>query len=103
MNEATKHEQYAIYMNSYLVTKEEYEDGYATINGVVTPLSRDKLKLRDRLLIPHNIIVASVFSPINNQEKDYEIEKILDDILTNKKTIPDLAKYILSLPKRSLS
>lgn len=65
------------------VTREEYDDGAALINGKVVDIL-GKTKLRVRYLSKYNFIIAAKQSPYNSKRFDRESKAIFNDILLGK-------------------
>jgi len=80
------------------ITREEYDDGYAEVNGEIVPI-RGKAQLRCRFLSPYNFIIAAKFSSINNTECDIRTQNVFDEIFKGTASVEDLHKIIVSLPK----
>lgn len=97
-NFGSYNEEYALYENKFIIRAEEYDNGYAEIDGKVIRLSEGQLELRRRFLTSSNLLIAPNCSPINTKEADYDFQRILNDILKNENNLSDLDEYILSLP-----
>ena len=85
-------EEFAIYQGE-LVTRNEYDDGAAYINGKLVELD-SSTELRERYLSPYNLVIAAANSPI-----DESIEEILNNMLRGNANIEDLKRAVLKLPK----
>ena len=81
------------------ITRAEYDDGAAIIDG--SPVRTEGAELRIRFLTPYNFLIASQGSPINNTKFDIEFQSLMDGILLGSKSVDDLMKAVLALPKRS--
>ena len=104
IHERVKHwgyirEEYAIF-NDQIISREEYDDGAAEINGNVVKLNGEAV-LRDRYITPYNLIIAPQGSPINNNKFDNDRVDYLNGILRGDLTVDQLAGEILQLPKRN--
>ena len=91
-------EEYALFRGNYKVTREEYDDDAAMIEGQLTDFNGEA-ELRARYLTPYNIIIAAANSPAGKRRFDNERKKLMDGILQGTSTVEDLAKAILDLPK----
>ena len=80
------------------VTRAEYDDGAAIIDG--KPQQIPGAQLRVRYNTPYNFIIASQESPINNSQFDAQADKILNDILKGKSTVQEFANEMRKLPRR---
>lgn len=75
-------EEYAIF-DGHIITREEYDDGSALINGKV--VSTDgRAKLRYRHLKPYNFIICSKSSDYNAREYNQYLRNFLDHMLSVK-------------------
>jgi hypothetical protein len=92
------HEEYGLY-EGHAVTRAEYDDGSAIING--TPQKIPGVQLRVRYITPYNFIIASQASPVNDSSFDIRFSEILKDILRKRLSVEDLANEIGKLPKLS--
>lgn len=82
----------------HFISREEYDDGAAVIDGDVESLEGNA-ELRVRYLTPYNFIIAPVGSCINNQYFDGVRQKILDAMLSGTTGIEMLADLVRKLPK----
>jgi hypothetical protein len=80
------------------VTRAEYDDGAAVIDGNVVDLNGVAV-LRERYLTPYNLIIAPQDSPINNNRFDQMRVDLLNRILRGESTVEELTAAILKLPK----
>ena len=92
------HEEYGLY-KGHPITRAEYDDGAAIIEG--KPVKTSGAELRIRYLSSYNFVIASHQSPINNNQFDSRLEDLLNGILGGKHTVQTLAKEVQKLPKRS--
>lgn len=90
-------EEYGLYEN-YPVTRGEYDDGAAFIDGKYVEFKREPL-LRIRYLTKYNFIICAKFNPINSSEGDRLTEQCLDLLLKSKCKIEDLVNIVEKLPK----
>jgi len=81
------------------ITRVEYDDGAAVIDGNVVELNGEAL-LRERFLTPYNLIIAPHESPINNDRFDQVRDELLNRILRGEATVEELTNAVLKLPKR---
>lgn len=81
------------------ITRAEYDDGAAVIDGKVTYLNGEAV-IRVKYLSAYNLIIAPHGSPINNNNFDQLRVDILNNILKGEATIEDLASAVLKLRKR---
>ena len=91
-------DEYALFRGKYKVTREEYDDDAAMIEGQLTDFNGEA-ELRVRYLTPYNIIIAAANSPVGKSRFDSERRKLMDGILQETSTVEDLAKAIIDLPK----
>jgi|ERR1035437_1692830 hypothetical protein len=91
------HEEYGLYKGRP-VTRAEYDDGAAMIDG--KPQQIPGAQLRVRYTSPYNFIIASQESPINNSQFDAQADRILNDILKGKSTVQEFANEMRKLPRR---
>lgn len=73
-------EEYAIFDEHHLLTRDEYDDGAALIDGKLVD-TRGKTELRVRHLSPYNIVIAANGSPLNNSKYDERLESHLNEAL----------------------
>lgn len=91
-------EEFALYKKK-LITRAEYDDGAAIINGEPKKLNGDE-ELRIRYLTPYNFIVSAQNSPINNLKFDSICAMHLNKILEGKSSLDVFSEKIMTLPKR---
>lgn len=77
------YEEYGLVSGKTFITRAEYDDGAAVIDGRLTQVC-DRSELRVRYTTPYNFLIAANGSPINNSRFD----KVLVDLL-NKALIED--------------
>jgi hypothetical protein len=81
------------------ITRAEYDDGAAVIDGNVVDLNGEAL-LREKYLTPYNLIIAPHESPINNNGFDHLRNDMLNHILRGEATVEELSDAVLKLPRR---
>ena len=91
-------EEYALYKGR-MVTREEYDDGAAEIDGRPVVFEENP-SLRVRYLTPYNFIIAPQDSPINDSKHDLLFEEVLNGILWGTRTLEDLITLVTRLPPR---
>jgi hypothetical protein len=91
-------EEFALFRGR-AITRAEYDDGAAVIDGNVVDLNGEAI-LRERFLTPYNLIIAAHESPINNDGFDQPLETLLNQILRSEATLEELTKAVLKLPRR---
>lgn len=92
-------EEYGLFKGR-AVSREEFDDGSAEINGKVVDMEGEA-ELRVRYLTSMNFILAAQGSAINNREFDSQRDELLRRILVGQATIDDLVAAVEALPKRS--
>lgn len=92
-------EEYAEW-NGHVITRAEYDDGAAEINGGVVSLNGEA-EIRRRFLTPYNFIICAKFNPINKSEYDDILKKLLDGMLNGNNTIENVIDFINELPRHS--
>lgn len=90
-------EEYGLW-EGHAITREEYDDGAAMIDG--EPTHVQGAELRVRYLTPHNMIVCPQRSVINNSDLDREMRQIMNSILRSEATISDLVQFVGEVPRR---
>ena len=94
-------EEYGLVDGKLPVTREEYDDGAAIIEGrPVDIVGRCALRLRHTS--PYNFIIAPFMSPINNNKFDYELEEFLNRLLQGDDVFDPMCEAINRLPKREI-
>lgn len=91
------YEEYAEYENNK-VTREEYDDGAAVIDGKVVDLN-GKAKLRTRYITPYNFIICAHFNPMNSSVYDDMLEKLLNGILKGQNSVEEIVEAVKKMPK----
>lgn len=92
------HDEYGLY-NGQMITRAEYDDGAAVINGKVVRTA-GSAKLRSRYITPYNLVIASQKSPINTIGFDRKLEAFMRAILKGTSTLKDLTEALRYLPKK---
>ena len=83
------------------VTRQEYDDGHATICGKVCKLNHKHLELRSRYVTPFNFIMAAKGSSFNCQDFERTSEEMLNAMLNRSCSTADFHQYMMSFPKPS--
>lgn len=91
------YEEYAEYENKK-VTRAEYDDGAAVIDGKVVDLN-GKAKLRTRYITPYNFIICAHFNPMNSSVYDYMLGKLLNGILKGQNSVEEIVEAVKKMPK----
>jgi hypothetical protein len=89
-------EEYGIWQG-YPITREEYDDGAALIANKPTKTSGSELRVR--YLTPHNILICSKISVVNNNQFDQKLSRMMNFILKGENDISDLTAFIGDLPR----
>ena len=92
-------EEFGLYDN-IPITRQEYDDGAAVINGKVIP-SNGRFKLRVRYLTPYNFVICAQFHPFNSNYGDTITKQYLDGILKGTYSIEEFVDASLLLPKNN--
>lgn len=93
-------EEYGLVDGVHMVTRAEYDDGAAKIDGEIQEIS-GRSELRCRYVTPYNFVIAAHDSPINNPQFDHTLEELLNGILAGETTVEQLAEAAKKLPKRN--
>lgn len=91
------YEEYAEYENKK-VTRAEYDDGAAVIDGKVVDLN-GKAKLRTRYITPYNFIICAHYNPMNSSVYDDMLEKLLNGILKGQNSVEEIVEAVKKMPK----
>lgn len=91
------YEEYAEYENKK-VTRAEYDDGAAVIDGKVVDLN-GKAKLRTRYITPYNFIICAHFNPMNSSVYDDMLGKLLNGILKGQNSVEEIVETVKKMPK----
>ena len=92
-------EEYAQY-GSKKVTRAEYDDGAAVIDGKVVDLN-GKAKLRIRYITPYNFIICAHFNPMNSSAYDGMLERIVNGILKGQSSVEEIVEAVKKMPKNN--
>lgn len=92
-------EEYGLYKGDAFVTRAEYDDNAAVINGELVELG-DNVELRVRYITPFNFVIAANGSPINNNSFDRKLIDLLNAMLIDGESIEMLSQEVLKLPKK---
>ena len=90
-------EEYAEYENKK-VTRSEYDDGAAVIDGKVVDL-KGEAKLRIRYITPYNFIICAQFNPINNGNYDDMMVTLLNGILKGQNSVEEIVEFVNKMPR----
>ena len=93
------YEEYGLVDGTLPVTRAEYDDGAALIEGKPVNIA-DRVVLRSRYTTRYNFLIAPNESPINNSEFDYALKGLLDQMLQGVDVFDDLCTSIQRLPRR---
>lgn len=96
--ESSVYEEYGLW-EGRPITRAEYDDGAAVIDG--TPTRLTGADLRSRFLTPHNFMLCGREHVANQVRFDLILQSIFDDILMGTRTIDDLIDIIQKLPQPS--
>jgi len=89
-------EEYGLWQG-HPITREEYDDGAAMING--EPTRTEGAELRARYLTPHNMLICSKISVVNNHKIDRKLRRVMNKILRNESDVSDLIAFVDGLPR----
>ena len=92
------YEEYGLVDGQHVVTRGEYDDGGAEIDGELQDIHR-RAELRVRHLTPYNFLISANDSPINNPAFDQTLEEGLNRILQTGNGLEELAAEIWRLPR----
>lgn len=92
-------EEYGLVDGKLPVTRAEYDDGAAMIDGKPVDI-RGRVALRVRYITPYNFLIAPFMSPINNNGFDYDLRDFLNKLLQGQDVFEEMCETILRLPKR---
>ena len=88
-------EEYGLYKDKIPITREEFDDGAANINGKITETYGSQLRIR--YLSDYNFIIAGKQSPINSEKFDTASEQYLNGILKGTHTFENFLILIKDL------
>jgi hypothetical protein len=92
-------EEYGLYQGIHKVTRAEYEDNGARINGKLVQFDHD-VELRVRYITPYNMVIAANESTINSTEFDVELESWLNILLREPTQFDQFIQKVNKLPPR---
>jgi len=92
-------EEYGLYNNTP-ITRAEFDDGAAEIDGDVVDVS-GKAALRVRYLTPYNFVICAKFHPFNSKEGDELTKECLDGLLEGTMNFEEFTKRSECLPRHS--
>jgi hypothetical protein len=90
-------EEYGILDGKYLITRQEYDDGSAIIDGKI--MDATNAELRIRYLSKYNFIISSKSSPYNSRKYDRISMKYFDGILKGTNTFEEYFNEIIKLSR----
>ncbi|WJS05795.1 toll/interleukin-1 receptor domain-containing protein [Roseibium aggregatum] len=93
-------EEYGLVDDNLPVTRAEYDDGAAVIEGKPVNIG-GRVTLRVRYLTPYNFLIAPYTSPINNDAFDEPLENYLNKLLESNDIFDAMCEDIMRLPKIS--
>jgi len=83
----------------HIISRKEYDNGAAVIDGSVVPL-KGRAKLRVRYLTPFNFIIAAKDSPYNCREFDIKSGDYLNRLLNDGIEYKEFHDFLMSLRRR---
>lgn len=92
-------EEYGLFENHYKVSRAEYDDGAAMINGELIEFNGN-IDLRVRYITPYNFLIAAQNSPINNSRFDQTLKQLMNNLLLGTMSLEQVEEIINQLPKR---
>lgn len=92
-------EEYGLVDDKLPVTRAEYDDGAAIIDGKPVDV-RGRVALRARYISPYNFLIAPYMSPINNPAFDYALQSYLNRMLQGEDVFEEMCAAISRLPRR---
>lgn len=91
------YEEYGVRIDR-LIIREEYDDGASLIDGKPTDTSDATLRVRS--CTPFNFVICVNSHVLNNLGKiDFNLTRLLDEILLGTKTLDDLVNFVVKLPR----
>lgn len=91
------YEEYGLVDGTLPVTRAEYDDGAAIIEGKPVNIV-GRVVVRSRYTTPYNFVIAPHESPINNTQFDHQLETLLNQILQGADVFEILCNSIAQLP-----
>ena len=97
-------EEFAVFKPSWYlperkITRQEYDDGSAMVNGKPMRL-HGRAELRLRYLTSYNFILAAKFSPFNCHEFDRTSGEYFKGMLNGTISVKQFDEYMMAFPKR---
>ena len=97
-------EEFAVFKPSWYlperkITRQEYDDGSAMVNGKPMRL-HGRAELRLRYLTSYNFILAAKFSPFNCPEFDRTSGEYFKGMLNGTISVKQFDEYMMAFPKR---
>lgn len=97
-------EEFAVFKPSWYlperkITRQEYDDGSAMVNGKPMRL-HGRAELRLRYLTSYNFILAAKFSPFNCREFDRTSGEYFKGMLNGTISVKQFDEYMMAFPKR---
>ena len=97
-------EEFAVFKPSWYlpkikITRQEYDDGSAMVNGKPMRL-HGRAELRLRYLTSYNFILAAKFSPFNCHEFDRTSGEYFNGMLNGSISVKQFDEYMMVFPKR---
>lgn len=89
-------EEYGLF-NNIPISRQEYDDGVAEINGKL--VNTEDAELRVRYLTPYNFIITSKFSPYNSKEFCRKSEYYFNGLLREEIEFQNFLDFMVRLPK----
>ena len=90
-------EEYGLVDGTLPVTRAEFDDGATLVEG--SPVSIvDRVELRVRYTTPYNFLLAPHWSPINNNDFDGPMERLLNAMLQGEDVFGRLCESVERLP-----
>lgn len=91
------YEEYGVWIDR-LIIREEYDDGASLIDEKPTDTSDATLRVRSRT--PFNFVICVNSHVLNNLGNiDFNLTRLLDEILLGTKTLDDLVNFVVKLPR----
>lgn len=81
------------WLNGKIITRSEYDDGAALIDGQIVDASDAKLRIR--YLSKYNFIICAQFAPYNSSKFDLESEDYLNGILQGSHKLEDFLEDVM--------
>lgn len=88
------YEEYAVW-NGRAITREEYDDRAAVIDG--RPIRINGAELRLRYLTPFNLLLCGNRHVINEPKYDGTVTRLMDGLLRRERTLSDLSSHVMDL------